>query len=290
MEQDTSRKYQETRSTLRGVIPSLVLLAFVLLALDAQASTEDLQEPIRARLVDVTLLTDGAAEYGLPLWSPDGEKIAFRGNASMLCVSNSDGSGEIKVLARAIGVGHRKAWSPDSRKIAYVSRFEERKSGPQYQVRVVDVQTGEIRAISDFAYGVGRPHWTRSGGIAYSKDGSLIIADTNGTVETHIAGEPGTGAMFLSHDETKIVYSKGNRLRIMNTDGTEKRALIQSGGTFLGPIFSPDGLSVAVTGMWGARGLYVVDMEGELTTLEESGGAGGGSVVAGRRISALPLH
>jgi TolB protein len=66
-------------------------------------------------------LTRNRAADTAPLFSPNGRRIAFvrspRQFASELWVMKADGSGQRKLAAR----GTNLAWSPDSRRIAYVS-------------------------------------------------------------------------------------------------------------------------------------------------------------------------
>jgi Tol biopolymer transport system component len=80
-------------------------------------------------------LTRNPASDSAPVWSPDGRRIAFVSNRDgtyEVYVMNADGSGQLALAARTVGGrGHltgaiavpddAPAWSPDGRKIAFVS-------------------------------------------------------------------------------------------------------------------------------------------------------------------------
>ena len=69
-----------------------------------------------------TQLTSGAAEDGVPSWSPDGTKILFHRQGTSLppqvYVMNANGSGVQQVTNRSGGVGAAD-WSPDGTRIVY---------------------------------------------------------------------------------------------------------------------------------------------------------------------------
>jgi len=101
-------------------------------------------------------------EYGGDLaWSPDGTRLAFRGNRA--------GDGEIYLLDLHSGVlanltnspsaEFQPAWSPDGQRIAFVSNREGRG-----EIHVLTLATGETVRLTD----------TGGWGPAWSPDGRLI--------------------------------------------------------------------------------------------------------------------
>lgn len=72
----------------------------------------------------VRRLTRGPGIDYIPVWSPNGRKIAFLGGsfgAREVWVMNADGSGKRKLTRREAGPDIPVSWSPDSRTIAYSS-------------------------------------------------------------------------------------------------------------------------------------------------------------------------
>jgi TolB protein len=71
----------------------------------------------------VQLTDGGAADDGDAVWSPDGERIAFRritGSTADIYLMNADGSG-VRPLLVSPGTDQDPTWSPDGARIAFKS-------------------------------------------------------------------------------------------------------------------------------------------------------------------------
>ena len=90
-----------------------------------------------------------------PVWSPDGQKIAFnrsdRGGVSDIYVMNADGTDVVNITKDGTG-NYEPAWSPDGTKIAFAS---ERGGGLAIYVMNAD-GTDVIRIHEHYSYS---PTW-----------------------------------------------------------------------------------------------------------------------------------
>jgi Tol biopolymer transport system component len=89
-------------------------------------------------------------------WSPDGRKIALWGLSGGLVVVNVDGTGNEQLLEN-VPLEPFFVWSPDSKRIAFSSTFEDpargdqqRRAVPSSAVYVADIQTRQFRRLSPF--------------------------------------------------------------------------------------------------------------------------------------------
>ncbi|HTQ76634.1 MAG TPA: Tol-Pal system beta propeller repeat protein TolB [Burkholderiales bacterium] len=137
-------------------------------------------------------------------------KIAYvvkRPDRYELQISDADGANE-----QALLISHEPiispAWSPDGRRIAYVS-FQQKKP----IVYVQDLQLGKQRVVANFKGSNSAPAWSPDGG---------------------------TLAVALSRDG-------GSQLFLMSPDGSNVRRLTSSSGIDTEPTFSPDGQSIYFT-------------------------------------------
>jgi Tol biopolymer transport system component len=154
------------------------------------------------------------AANDLPVWSPDGIKIAF--------VSDRDENREVYVMhadgTNQLNLTHNPAddispvWSPDGTQIAFVSN---RDGNPEIYVMHAD-GTNQLNLTHNPAYD-GSPSW--------SPDGSRIA--------------------FVSARKTDQLSSTGTDIYLMNADGTNPVNLTNNPAADSSPVWSPDGTQIA---------------------------------------------
>lgn len=132
-----------------------------------------------------------------PVFSPDGEKIAFINmTRKQLIVMNSDGTNQVPIYTSPYPAIGCPTWSPDSAKIAY--------------------QSG--------AYG----HIV--GNNMYPLD--IYIMNADGTDKKRITTYPGRDVIpRWSPNESKILFHRGVEFYVINADGTGEVRLTFTGGT-----------------------------------------------------------
>jgi Tol biopolymer transport system component len=242
---------------------------------------------------------DGGAQRNLtrvwepevyPVWSPDWRKIVFESRpcaavrgacarTSAIYVMNADGSVRRK-LARGVRVissgqrvtpgGGSPAWSPDRRRIAFVSDRDG-----NFEVYVVS------------ADGSGQRNLTRKPGFdsdpVWSPDGRKIAfvstdRDADGPPrrqEIYIMNADGSGQRMLarghglawSPDGRQIAFRSdrdGNgEVYVVNVDGTRLRRLTRNPASDGGPLWSPDGRTIAFARFrHGNSDVYLMNADG----------------------------
>jgi hypothetical protein len=177
-----------------------------------------------------------------PVWSPDGNRIAFirvlsqsSGGTSDVFLMNADGS---NVTRRTTGGQYYSVtWSPDGSKLAV--------DGPS---------GGDSLNISTMSVDAGGPGPT--------------ILKTN-------AASPS-----WSPDGTRVAYARGtgyyepSQIYLMNADGSNAhRATPDSAGWNWGPAWSPDGKKISFTRCTLSCGVYTMDLTSSAVTLVSPAGS-----------------
>ena len=207
--------------------------------------------PLDSRTPSARRFTQGNKDHS-PRWSPDGRHLAFvsdRGEKNQLFVAPLDG-GEARQLTKAkFGISN-PSWSPNGKRIAYMARTGEyketkernpvEKASPRVirdlrykldgigffderrtHIFVVDVETGEVRQITDGDWYDDQPTW--------SPDGKQIA--------------------FVSDREPKRHQRQWRSdIWILPASGGQARKITRSRGAAVSPAFSPDGRQIAFIG------------------------------------------
>ncbi len=224
--------------------------------------------------------------YEGPVWSPDGAQLAFvryrRDNADVY-VANADGSGKRR-LAHAISYvpnpfgagkgGHATpAWSPDGRKIAFMSN----RDGSE-EIYLVNLDGSGLVNPTRSRGRDNRPMWSPNGRlIAFRSDrdgnGEVYVMNADGSGVRRLTRNPASdGGPVWSPDGRKLLFVRfrhGNSdIYVMNRDGSGQRNLtpearparIARDGS---PAWSPDGRFIAFLSERDSTGrIYVMTADG----------------------------
>jgi Tol biopolymer transport system component len=197
-------------------------------------------------------LTRGKRSDTAPLFSPDGRRIVFsrasKQNTSELWVMNADGSGQ-RNLAPS---GYAPAWSPDSRRIAYIGG-----SGP---LVLRSVNGGGRIVLRGRNLG---PYWSPDGRlIAFSRE----VGDDR--IDLMVIGADGRGLRTVRRKGVALGWSPrgeiafrrdyyGTAVGLISANGRHARRLLASSPSAL--IWSPDGRRLAFVDR---KGLHVASAAG----------------------------
>jgi Tol biopolymer transport system component len=204
---------------------------------------------------DQTRLTFNSFEDSSPVWSPDGNQIAFISDRDdpqpgkcfpnclyQIYMINADGSDEHKLVETEFATLHPD-WHPDGTMLSF-----DAESNFQGNIYRVNADGSELHLLIEDGF------WAD-----WSPDGSQIAfaSKLDGLVDIYIADADGTNQRRLtdnqrsnffpawSPDGKKIAYMSGQaprmQLYIINKDGSDEQQLTSKGRVNEDPDWSPDG-------------------------------------------------
>src|SRR5215207_4816306 len=193
-----------------------------------------------------TRLTDSTNDDKAPVWSPQGDKIAFasdRRGAYEIFLMNADGSNQRPLRSDSPVVGFNFVWSPDGTRLAYPS------GGNVYVVEVV----------------------APGGGDSTAAPSNISSAKPAGSLDIEPSWAPGGGRLVIRNATDCPGCSD---LYTLNADGTGRTQVTATIGAEANPRWSPVGQQIAYEAFRdGGRHLYVVNADGS-GDVKVSGGLG----------------
>lgn len=213
--------------------------------------------------------------YAVPVWSPNGKKIAITNlNFKGIVVENIDDRTQ-KRITDDDGAGFRFSWSPDSKEIVYLSR-KVKDGNPVNSIKLVEIETGRILELTSPGIGVSMPTFTQSNEVIYSFKGTLIKRKwSNGTIgnEEIIAENVPANIIIPSPKNDKLVIEDDNGIKLIDIDGKNKKTIVNNGEKDFAcdAKVSLDGSKVLYANTVGSKGhLFIYEINNEkLTDLGE---------------------
>ncbi len=186
-----------------------------------------------------------------PAPSPDGSRIAFAALGD-LWLRAADG--RVERLTHGPADDGDPAWSPDGRAIAYVS-----DEHGDYQLYVLDLESGARRQVTDVSGHVTSPLWHPSGdSIVYVYRTSLHIVAAGGGTSRQIpheqamdvrplgwAADDGGGLVYLQLVFDRQTWEISTRLMLDGPDGSSRLPVAHTWEQLDFAALSPDGQNLA---------------------------------------------
>jgi len=183
------------------------------------------------------------------VWSPDGEKIAFRSHldaADGIYVQRSDGSGELQKLISNDRAKIPMSWSSDGRALA----FMEINSTTGYDLWVFSLTEGKPKLFLQTPFNESAPRFSPNGRwIAY-------VSNESGRYQIYVVAYPGSGGKLQISTEggtepvwnpngRELFYRSGNKMMVVEVSNqtsftASKPRLLFEGKFLLTPATSPN--------------------------------------------------
>jgi Cdc6-like AAA superfamily ATPase len=196
---------------------------------------------------ELTIIEHPSSEYpsvGQPIWSTDGNKVAFIGTTALKrddIFVLEEASGEIKQITIGPYSNRQPSWAPDGKTLAFT-----RVDGETSDIYTVDLETSKERRLTD-AERAEHPSWSPDGRrIAFqwkksegTRNIGLMNADGSNLTFHNEGSDPS-----WSPDGRLIAFvmrsKESSGLYILNLDDDSPPKFVEKGRVY-NPVWSPDG-------------------------------------------------
>ena len=196
--------------------------------------------------------------------------IAYSSNND-IHLSDAAGKSILKITDYDGGNGY-SAWSPDGKRIAFYSKYDEKKT---WSIHTMNSDgTNRKRLTHEDHHWDNSPTWSPDGHkIAFAKayrDASeawhyeIWIMNADGTDQQQIPGLSGGGPYFTSDNRIVFHSQPGpSEIYIANMDGSNLTQLTQNNAEDWHPEVSPNGQQIAfMSNREGTHEIYVMNLDG----------------------------
>ena len=205
----------------------------------------------------LTVGVSGGIDPAVPVWSPDGTKIAFssfKSSSYDIYVMKADGSGQTNLTNTSVNE-FSPEWSNDGSKLAYDrdgNIWVMNANGSQQTLLLTNGSS---------------PSWSPDGTkILFTRNivggfNDIFVMNADGTGVTNLTNNPGSYySPKWSPDGARIIFEGSSGIYTMNANGTGVSVLTNNGGN---PEWSPDGSKVAFSRYQnGNPDVFVINVDG----------------------------
>ena len=232
-----------------------------------------------------------------PTWSPDGKRIAFVSNRDghvhfrhgwpvyEIYVMDADG-GNPQNLTNNPDDDRYPAWSPDGKRIAFVSMRDRHviDFAPTYEIYVMDTDGGNPQNLTNDRNDDRQPAWSPDGKriVFVSERAGHFRGEVGITSEIYVMDTDGGNQQRLTENRRsdlqpswspngeRIAFASDRRgdfenfeIYVMDTDGGNQQKLTNNRGYDWSPSWSPDSRRIAFSSdRDGRTDIYVMDADG----------------------------
>ncbi len=214
------------------------------------------------------LTVNSAISESHPSWSPDGNRIAFKGTRQdpatgvfheEVLIMDANGSNEVAVSSHPL-YDADPGWSADNRIVFQTNRDDPNAKpyddGSPREIYTIDPDGSDLRRVTTNAWDDNHPDWSPDGEtIVLSSELSsgnydIVTMDPDGGNLVNLTNHPATDwRPAWSPDGTRIAFHSdrdGNfEIYVMNADGTGVQRLTNNPADDFHPAWSPDSRMIA---------------------------------------------